>query len=143
MDNSLKLGFTNIRDFRTNFFDCESLVDKEGLLFAQHRHLFALHLQNTVRILTYVFEQVYFTQYLTSFSSIDHILRLYRQVLLLFHLTQIWFSRSTHLLICLFLEYSSTIVFFLQCEVLIMLLSQFLLTSHQIHVLCDHSRDVP
>ena len=42
--NSIKLGFTNIRDFRTNFFDCQSLIDKEGLLFAQHRLPFALHL---------------------------------------------------------------------------------------------------
>ena len=39
-----------------------------------------------------------FTQCLTSFSSIDHLFCLCAQVLILFHLTQVRFSQSNHLL---------------------------------------------
>ena len=49
---------------------------KEGLNFER----------DLSRILTYVLEWLYFTQCLTSFSSIDHILRLYARFLILFHL---------------------------------------------------------
>ena len=41
----------------------------------------------TLRILTYVFEWLCFTQSLTSFLSINHPLHLYAQFLMLFHLT--------------------------------------------------------
>ena len=65
----------------------------------------AIYLQKTLRILTYVFDfDSYFTQCLTSFSSIDHLFRRYARFLTLFtvfYLTQIRFSRSTHLL-CVF-----------------------------------------
>ena len=40
-----------------------------------------------LRILTYVFIWLYFTQYLFSFSSIDHLLRRYTRFLILFYLT--------------------------------------------------------
>ena len=46
---------------------------KEGLL------LHGTYLQKTVQILTYVFDWLYFTQCLTSFPSINHILCLYTQ----------------------------------------------------------------
>ena len=36
---------------------------------------------------SYVFDWLYFTQCFTSFSSIDHVLRLYALFLILFHLT--------------------------------------------------------
>ena len=39
----------------------------------------------TLQILTYVFDWLYFTQCLTSFSSIGHLLRLSAQFLILFH----------------------------------------------------------
>ena len=58
-------------------------------------------LEKTVQILTYVFDWLYFTQYLTSFSSIDHLLHLYAQFFILFHLTMMRLSRSTNLLMCL------------------------------------------
>ena len=55
---------------------------KEGLPFARD-----LSLEKTLQILTYVFDLLYFTQCLTSFSSIDHLLRHYAQFLILFRLT--------------------------------------------------------
>ena len=52
---------------------------------------------------SYVFKCLYFTQ-CHFFSVIDYFLRLYVQILMLFHLTQMGFSRSTHLPMHLFLE---------------------------------------
>ena len=66
--------------------------------------------QKTLQILTYVFNWLYFTQCLTSFSSIDHLLRLCARFLILFHLTQMRFSRSTHLLMFLSLETLTSII---------------------------------
>ena len=43
----------------------------------------------SLQILTYVFDQLYFTQSLTSFSSTNHILHLCAWLLILFYLTQI------------------------------------------------------
>ena len=54
---------------------------KEGLCFARDLSLEAL------RILTYVFHWLYFTQCLISFSFIDHLFRHSAQFLILFHLT--------------------------------------------------------
>ena len=45
------------------------------------------YLWKTLQILPYVFDLLYFTQCLTSFSSIDQLLRLSAQFLILFHLT--------------------------------------------------------
>ena len=47
---------------------------------------------------------------LTSFSSTDHLLRRYVQFLILLHLTYMRFSRSTHLLMCLFLKTLTSII---------------------------------
>ena len=52
----------------------------EGLSFARD-----LSLENSPD--SYVFDWLYFTQCLTSFSSIDHLLQLYAQFFILFHLT--------------------------------------------------------
>ena len=54
---------------------------KEGLPFAR------TNLWKTLQILIYVFDWLYFTQFLTSFSSIDHLLQLCARYLILFHLT--------------------------------------------------------
>ena len=54
---------------------------KEGLPFAPD-----LSLEN-LQILTYGFDWLYFTQCLTSLSSIDHPLDLCAQFLILYHLT--------------------------------------------------------
>ena len=62
------------------------------------------------RALTYVFDWLYFTQCLTSFPSVDHLLRLYAPFLILFHLTWMRFSRSTHLLMCLSSETLTSII---------------------------------
>ena len=55
---------------------------KEGLLFAWY-----LSLWKTLRILNYVFNWLYFTQFLTSFSSTNHLLCHYARFLMLFPLT--------------------------------------------------------
>ena len=47
---------------------------------------------------------LYLAQFLTSFSSINHLLCLYAWFLILFHLTEMMFSWSTHLLMFLLLE---------------------------------------
>ena len=76
---------------------------KEGLPFALDVSL------ETLQILNYIFDWFYFTQCLTSFSSIDRLLQLCARFLILFRLTQIRFSRSTHLLVLLSLETSTSI----------------------------------
>ena len=68
------------------------------------------YLQKTMRILTFVFHRLYFNQSRTSFSSVDYLLRLYARFLILFHLTYMRFSRSTHLAMCLSLETLTSII---------------------------------
>ena len=58
---------------------------KEGLPFARD-----LSLENSAD--SFVFDWLYFTQCLTSFSSIDHLLQLCAWFLILFHLTWMRFS---------------------------------------------------
>ena len=55
-----------------------------------------------------VFDWLYFTQCLTFFSSINHLA--YAQFLILFHLTYMRFSRSTHLLMWLSWETLTSII---------------------------------
>ena len=77
---------------------------KEGLPFARD-----LSLENSAG--SYLcFRLVYFTQCLSSFSSIDHLLQLCAQSFILFHLTLMRFSRSTHLLMFLSLETLTSII---------------------------------
>ena len=76
---------------------------KKGLPFAQD-----LSLENSTD--SYVFDWLYFTQCLTSFSSINHLLCLCAQILILFHLTQMRFPQSTHLLMFLSLENLTSII---------------------------------
>ena len=64
--------------------------------------LYGTYLQKNLWILTYVLDWLYSIQYLTSFSSIDHLLHLIMQ----FHLTQMSFSQSTHLLFFLFGDFN-------------------------------------
>ena len=58
-----------------------------------------LSLENSVK--SYVLDWLYFTQCLTSFSSIYHILHCNAWFQILCHLTQVRFSQSAHLLMCL------------------------------------------
>ena len=57
-----------------------------------------------------VFNWLYFTHCLTSFFSITHLLCLCAKSLILFHLTQMRFSQSTHLDMCLSLETLMSII---------------------------------
>ena len=63
-----------------------------------------------LQILTYLSNWLYFTQCLTSFSSIKYLIRLCATFLILFHLTQMRLSRSTHLLMFLSLETLTSII---------------------------------
>ena len=67
------------KDYSTHMHGLTVYV-KEGLPFAQD-----LSLENSAD--SYVFDLFYFTQCLTSFSSINHLLRRYARFLILFHLT--------------------------------------------------------
>ena len=77
---------------------------KEGLPFA-----WDISLENSADSY-YVFDQLYFTQCLISFSSINHLLCRYAQFFILFQLTQMQFSKSTHLLMYLSLETLTSII---------------------------------
>ena len=70
---------------------------KEGLPFARY-----LSLQNSEDYSVSYYH--YFTHGLASFSSIDHLLRLYGRFLILFNLTKMKYSRSTHWLMSLSLK---------------------------------------
>ena len=65
--------------------------------------------ENNSRKFLLVFGWLYFTQCLTSFSFINYLLHLCAWFLILFHLTQMRFYRSTHLL-CLSLESLTSII---------------------------------
>ena len=67
------------KDFSTHMHGLAVYV-KEGLPFARD-----LSLENSAD--SYVFDLLYFTQCLTSFSSIDLLLHRYARFLILFHLT--------------------------------------------------------
>ena len=81
---------------------CLTVYVKEGLPLARDLSL--------LQILTYVFDWLYFTQCLSSFSSIHHLLQLCARFLILFHLTLMRFSQSTHLLMFLSLETLTSII---------------------------------
>ena len=76
---SERLSSFNWKDFGTHLHGLAVYV-KERLPFARD-----LSLENSAD--SYVFDWLYFTQCLTSFSSIDHLLQLCARFLILFHLT--------------------------------------------------------
>ena len=83
LDDSIDSGNFSVRGYlpwlSTHMHGLAVYV-KEGLPFARD-----LSLENS-QILTYVFDSLYFTQCLASFSSIDHLLHRYARFLSLFHL---------------------------------------------------------
>ena len=86
LDDSIDSGNFSVRDYLPliqNGSSCHmhglAVYVKEGLPFAQNlEHSADSYL---------CFQWIYFTQWLTSFSSIDHLLRLCTRFLILFHLT--------------------------------------------------------
>ena len=104
--NSLKLSFTNVRGLCSNFVDCESFLESNSpdILalcetnlddsidsgnFSMRGYLPLIQKDSNTHMhgLTYVFDWLYFTQHLTSFSYIDHLLCLCARFFILFHLT--------------------------------------------------------
>ena len=99
LDNSIDSGNFSVRGYLP-LIRKDSTTHMHGLAVYAKKN-FLLHeayLQKTLQILTYVFGWLYFTQCLTSFFSIDRLLRVYALFLILFHLTYMRFFRSTHLL---------------------------------------------
>ena len=104
LDDSIDSGNFSVRGYLTlirkdsgTHIHGLAVYVKEGLPFARDLSL------KLCRFL-FVFDWLYFTQCLISFSSINHLLQLCARFLILFHLTLMRFSRSTHLLMFLFLE---------------------------------------
>ena len=83
LDDSIDSGDFSMRDYLPHSTHMHGLAVyvKEGLPFAPD-----LSLEN-LQILTYGFDWLYFTQCLTSLSSIDHPLDLCARFLILYHLT--------------------------------------------------------
>ena len=106
LDDSIDFGSFYVRGYlpliqkdSTTHMHGLAVFVKEGLPFAQD-----LSLENYAD--SYL---LYFTQCLTSFSS-TNLLCLYTWFFILFHLTQMRFSRSTHLLMSLSLETLTSII---------------------------------
>ena len=78
---------------------------KEGLPFARD-----LSLENSADSYLYFRLALLHSVSYFFFSTINHLLKLYAQFLILFHLTQMRFSRSTHQLMCLSLETLTSII---------------------------------
>ena len=102
LDDSIDSGNFSVRGYLPSIRQDSSthmhvlaVYMKESLPFAQD-----LSLEKLFRFLL-IFELLYFTQCLTSFSSINHLLRHYARFLILFHLTYMRLSRSSHLLMYL------------------------------------------
>ena len=110
MDDSIHSGNSSMRgylvlirkDSSTHIHGLAVYV-KKGLPFAQD-----LSLANSADSYS-CFLLVCFTQCLTSFFSIDHLLHLYARFLILHYLTQMRVSQSTHLL-CLSLNTLTSII---------------------------------
>ena len=88
LDDSIHSGNFSLRGYLAQIWN-DSIIPMHGLaVYVREGLPFARELSlKTLRILTYVFDWLYFTQCLTSFFSIDHLFRLYVRFLILFHLT--------------------------------------------------------
>ena len=98
-----RLSSFSPKDFSTHMYGLAVSV-KEGYPFARD-----VSLENCADS-HLCFRWLYFTQCLTSFSSMDHLFCLCARFLIPFHLTQMRFSPSTHLLMCLPLETLTSII---------------------------------
>ena len=76
LDDSIDSGNISLRGYLP-------LIRKDSIT---NLHGLAVYLKEGLPF-AYVFDWLYFTQCLTSFSSIDHLLRHYARFLILFHLT--------------------------------------------------------
>ena len=128
--NSLKLSFTNIQGLRSIFIDCESFLESKSDIvvlcetnlddsidsgkFSVRCYLPLIRKNSTFHmhgLTVYVKKGLPFAQDLSLENSADSYLclyftqyllfPLYARFLILFHLTWMKFSQSTHLLMCL------------------------------------------
>ena len=100
----LKLSFTNIRDLRSNFIECESFLKPN------FPDILALSETNLDGSIDYGNFSV--TDYLPLIrkDSLTHMHGLYARFFLLFHVTQMRFSQSTHLLMSLPLKTLASVI---------------------------------
>ena len=136
--NSLKLNFVNIWALCSNFVDCESFLESnspdilalyetnlDGSInsgnFTVRGYLPLTQKNSTTHrhgLTVYMKERLLFARDLPPenspvsyfFSSINHFLRLYAWFLIRFHLIQMRFSESSHLLMCLSLKTLTSII---------------------------------
>ena len=90
LDGSINSGNFSVRVGYLSLIwkDCLTHMIVLQLMWWKDFLLHGTYLQKGLQILSYIFfDWLCFTQCLTSFSSIDHILCLYPQFLILFHLT--------------------------------------------------------
>ena len=98
MKEVLKINYLwNINSIEQNFIICQIIQQTNKCFLYIHWHT-KIKIKRTQK------EGPYLTQCLTSFSSIDHLFCLCARFLIPFHLTQMRFSPSTHLLMRLSLE---------------------------------------
>ena len=88
MDDSIDSGIFSVRGYLP-LIQKDSSTHMHGLaVYVKERLPFAWGASlETLQVLTYDFDWLYFTYCLTSFSSLDHLLYLYAWFLILFHLT--------------------------------------------------------
>ena len=126
LDNSLKT-LTNLRGLPSHFVECESFLEwnSPDIFALCDTNLDDLIDSGNFSVRDYLpltqkdhgrqqgfghHHWLSFTQCLISFSSTNHLLHLYAQFLMLFNLTSMRFSRSTHLLKCLSLGILASII---------------------------------
>ena len=86
LDDSIDSGNFSVGGYLA-FIRKDYVTHMHGLsVYVKEFLLLGTYLWKTLQILTYVFNWLYFTQCLISFSSIDHLLYLYAQFLMIFHL---------------------------------------------------------
>ena len=88
LDDSIDSGNFSVRGYLP-LIRKESSTHIHGLAVTLKKDflLHGIYLWKTLQILIYVFDWLYFTQCLTSFSSVDHLLYLCVWFFILFHLT--------------------------------------------------------
>ena len=110
LDDSIDSGNFPVRDCLP-LIQNDSSTHMHGLaVYVKEELLQGTYLYKILQILTYIFDWLYFNKCLTSFPSIDYVLHLCAWLLILFHPTEMRFSRSTLLLMFLSLQTLTSII---------------------------------
>ena len=85
LDDSINSGNFSVMGYLPLIWK-DSIIHMHGLVVYVKKN-FLTYLYKTLQILTYAFDWLYFTQCLTSFCSINHLLQFCARFFILFHLT--------------------------------------------------------